>query len=301
MNCQETTAIMIAYLDQEVSPSERKRVCAHLAECASCRRELSALSTVQDRVRRSLHRQAAQAVPAPDAWARLQATLAGRGRSAHQVRIVQRLGPIALPIQTAFPGGSRVRKLILASLMTLALVFGVMATVPSVRAQVREMIDTWFHFQLPGGRSGVGVGWGEERQAFPPYMPTWLPEGLDLALTGGSTAPGAEYVEFEFHPAPRDKRDERFIRLIEGVGEAVPGLPTGREVTVNGQRAVFTNALSSRHEIQSDPPTPAGARLLAWYMGEIKIELVSNLTEPEMIAVAESLVPMQEGKGEWQR
>jgi hypothetical protein len=159
----------------------------------------------------------------------------------------------------------------------------------------------WFHFQLPGGRSGVGVGWGREGQAFAPYMPTWLPEGLDLALNGGSTAPGAEYFEFEFHPVPSRKGDDRFIRLIEGVGEAVPGLPEGRGATANGQRAVLTRELSSRHEIQSDPPTPAGARLLAWYIGEVKIELVSNLIEPEMIAVAESLVPMEEGKGEWQR
>lgn len=300
MNCQETVAIMVAYLDQEVSPSERKMVCAHLAECESCRRELSSLSTVQDCVRRSLHRQATQAVPAPDAWVRLQAKLADRARPAHQAQIAQWLRPIILSIRTVFLGGTLVRKVSLVSLVALALVFGVVTTVPAVRAQVREMIDTWFHFQLSGGRSGVGVGWGEEKQAFPPYMPTWLPEGLDLGMTGFSTAPGAEYVEFEFHPMPRHKGDDRFIRLIEGVGEAVPGLPEGREVTVNDRRAVFTRELSSRHEIQSDPPTPAGARLLAWYIGEIKIELVSNLSESEMIAIAESLVPMKEGKGEWQ-
>jgi hypothetical protein len=38
--------------------------------------------------------------------------------------------------------------------------------------------------------------------------------------------------------------------------------------------------------------------VLAWYVGEIKMELVSNLPEEEMVAVAESLVPMEEGKGE---
>lgn len=190
------------------------------------------------------------------------------------------------------------RRFVLVSLVTLALVGGVVITVPSVRAQVREMIDTWFHFQLPGGRSGVGIGFGGARQAFTPYLPTWLPEGLDLGLNGGSTMPGAEYVEFEFHPMPRRKGDDRFIRLVEGKGEAVPGLPEGREVMVHGQRAVFTSELSDRHEIQVDPPTPAGARLLAWYMDEIKIELVSNLPESEMIAVAESLVPMEEGIGQ---
>jgi len=298
MNCQETAAMMVAYLDQELSSSERKMVAAHLAECDSCRRELAALSTLQGRVRRSLHQQAAQAVPAPDAWVRLQATLTGAAQPVHPTRVARWLQSIVLSIRTVFLGGTMVRKFVLASLVALALVFGVLTTVPTVRAQVREMIETWFHFQLPGGRSGVGVGWGGERQAFAPYMPTWLPEGLDLGLSGGSTAPGAEYVEFEFHSMPRRKGDVRFIRLIEGVGEAVPGLPEGREVTVNSQQAVFTSELSDRHEIQSDPPTPAGARLLAWYMGEVKIELVSNLSESEMIAVAESLVPMEEGIGQ---
>jgi hypothetical protein len=117
-------------------------------------------------------------------------------------------------------------------------------------------------------------------------------------LTGGTTAPGAEYWEFEFHPTSRRRRDERFIRLIEGVGENVPGLPAGKEARVGDQVAVLTNNLEPRHEIASDPPTPAGARVLAWTIGEVKIELVSNLPESEMIAVAESLVSMQEGRGD---
>jgi hypothetical protein len=231
MNCQETTAMMVAYLDQELSPSERKMVAAHLAECDSCRRELAALSAVQGRVRRSLHQQAVEAVPASDAWVRLQATLAA-ARPAYPARIAAGLQSIVLSIRTMFLGGTLMRRFVLVSLVTLALVGGVVITVPSVRAQVREMIDTWFHFQLPGGRSGVGIGFGGARQAFSPYLPTWLPEGLDLGLNGGSTMPGAEYVEFEFHPMPRRKGDDRFIRLVEGKGEAVPGLPEGREVMV---------------------------------------------------------------------
>jgi hypothetical protein len=190
------------------------------------------------------------------------------------------------------------RQFVLISLLTLVLVSGVAVAIPPVRAQVQEMIDVWFHFRLPGGRSSVGLGFGGAPHAFQPYMPTWLPEGLDLGMTGGTTAPGVEYVEFEFHPMPPRKGDERFIRLVEGKGEALPGLPEGREVTVNGQRAVFTSELHDRHEIQVDPPTPIGAQVLSWTLGEIQIELVSNLPEEEMIAVAESLVPMEEGKGE---
>lgn len=295
MNCQETTAMMVAYLDQELSPSERRMAAAHLADCEACRRELAALSTLRDRVRRSLHEQAAQAVPAPDAWTRLQGAL-GAAQPAYPTRIAAWLQSIVLSIRGPFLGGTRMRRFVLVSLVTLALLSGVVIAVPPVRAQVQEMIEAWFHFQLPGGRSGVGIGFGGARHAFRPYLPSWLPEGLDLSLNGGTSAPGVEYVEFEFHPMPPRKGDERFIRLIEGKGEALPGLPEGREITVNGQRAVFTSELSDRHEIQVDPPTPAGARVLSWTMGEIQIELVSNLPEAEMIAVAESLVPMEEGK-----
>ena len=188
------------------------------------------------------------------------------------------------------------RRFALTTLVVLALLLGTVTVVPSVRAQVREMIDTWFHFRFPGERSSIGLGWGGDARAFRPYVPSWLPEGLDVGLNGGTSEPGAEYVEFEFHPMPRRKGDERFIRLIEGKGEAVPGLPEGREFTIHGQPAVFTDELNDRHQVQVDPPTPAGARLLAWYIGEIKIELVSNLSEAEMIAVAESMVPMEEGK-----
>jgi len=298
MSCQETTVMMVAYLDQELSPPERKRMAAHLVGCEACRRELAALSTLQGGVRRSLQQQVAQAVPAPDAWGRLQDALAGADQPMRPTQTAAWPQSIARSIGALFLGGSLMRRFVLVGLLTLALVGGVVIAVPPVRAQVQEMIDAWFHFQLPGGRSGVGIGFGGARQAFTPYMPAWLPEGLDVGMSGGTTAPGAEYVEFEFHPMPRRNDDDRFIRLIEGVGEAVAGLPKGREVTINGQRAVFTSELSERHEIQVDPPTPAGARLLAWYVGEIKMELVSNLPEEEMIAVAESLVPMEEGKGE---
>jgi anti-sigma factor RsiW len=77
---------MVAYLDQELSPTERQMAAAHLAGCEACQRELAALSMLRNRVRRSLHQQGAQAVPAPDAWARLQGAL-GTARPAYPTRI----------------------------------------------------------------------------------------------------------------------------------------------------------------------------------------------------------------------
>jgi hypothetical protein len=38
--------------------------------------------------------------------------------------------------------------------------------------------------------------------------------------------------------------------------------------------------------------------LLTWFMGEIRIEMLSNLPVAEMLQVAESLEPMQYSEGE---
>ena len=54
MNCKRVNRRLLAYLDGEVSPRERKRIQAHLSTCPSCRRELVAMATVQSRLRHGL-------------------------------------------------------------------------------------------------------------------------------------------------------------------------------------------------------------------------------------------------------
>ena len=130
-----------------------------------------------------------------------------------------------------------VKRFALITLLALALLTGFAAAIPSVRAQVQERIEAWFHFQLPGGRSGVGIGWGEGERAFPPYLPEWLPEGLDLGLTGGTTVPGAEYVEFEIHPMPRRRASVQCLlagTLSPGTEKCCPARAMAVFYTVRG-------------------------------------------------------------------
>ena len=75
MNCERTQSLLVAYLDGEVTPSERTLIQAHLSNCTVCQQELTLLSTARSRVRSMLQRRAVYAVPSAEAWNRLEATL----------------------------------------------------------------------------------------------------------------------------------------------------------------------------------------------------------------------------------
>ena len=75
MNCENVQFLLLAYLDGEVTPSERALILAHLSGCTVCQQELDLLSTARGQVRSALQRRAIQAVPSRDAWSRLEARL----------------------------------------------------------------------------------------------------------------------------------------------------------------------------------------------------------------------------------
>ncbi len=75
MNCEQVQALLVAYLDGEVTPSERALVQAHLSGCTVCQQEFALLSTARSRVRSVLQRRAVHAVPSQEAWSRLEARL----------------------------------------------------------------------------------------------------------------------------------------------------------------------------------------------------------------------------------
>jgi hypothetical protein len=75
MNCEEAQALLLGYLDGEVTPSERTLILAHLSGCSVCQQELDLLSTARSQVRSALQRRAVHAVPSREAWSRLEARL----------------------------------------------------------------------------------------------------------------------------------------------------------------------------------------------------------------------------------
>ena len=322
MNCREVQERLVAYLDGEVAPSERALIRAHLAGCDACGRELAALSATQNRVRRSLQVRAAQAAPSPQAWSRLQARLAGEARPSLSwlPAWLQRLAPDVGRISQNFQlrGGITMKKgFAFATLVALVIALGTVAFVPSVRAQVGEAIARWFHFhheyEVPGGEVAVEM-WGQAE--FTPLYPTYLPSGV------------RHFLEGNVKDKPEALRqvygsEDWFVEIIQTKALADRALPTGREVTVNDQQGVLVRGLSGAFElipeikveevkvIGTPPATPIGIRRLSgisipyddgkrliWYVGDVRLEMLSNLPEEEMLKIAESMVPAEAGEGE---
>ena len=74
-SCGQVQSLLVAYVDGEVTPSERTLIQAHLSSCTVCQQELTLLSTARSRVRSMLQRRAVHAVPSAEAWSRLEAKL----------------------------------------------------------------------------------------------------------------------------------------------------------------------------------------------------------------------------------
>lgn len=87
MKCQEANELLIPYLNNEVTRSERELLQAHLAQCEPCWQTLSALSAAQQRLRTGLAETARHAEVPAQAWLRLRKAI----RSNPQPRLAFRL------------------------------------------------------------------------------------------------------------------------------------------------------------------------------------------------------------------
>jgi hypothetical protein len=68
MKCKEINELLVAYLDEEVTPEERQQIEAHLTSCQKCREELRLLASTRDSLRQVLHTRAAGVEPSPRVW-----------------------------------------------------------------------------------------------------------------------------------------------------------------------------------------------------------------------------------------
>lgn len=201
----------------------------------------------------------------------------------------------------------------LTTIAALVIALSVMAFVPSVQAQAVDILNTWFHFKSPGGEYEMALGGSME---FAPLHPTYLPAGLQnlgsgmISAVSGESAP----IELSYY------NNEQFVTITQTRAPADRTLPAGQEVTANGQPAVLVTGLEGTFEyglrIPEDavvetfgtPPAEPyrdhgtiayidGKRLI-WYVGDVKVEMLSNLPVEEMLRIAESLVPAEAGEGE---
>lgn len=290
MNCKEVQARILSYIHGEVTPSERRLIAAHLSGCPRCTAAVENTESVESQLRRHIQQRALRVAAPVSGWQALQVRLdqepapePGRADAVLR-RLFSRL---------SFSGW----RLAAAAFLLLLAVF---ALTPSVRAQVQAQIQQiaggWFHFSSPDGQSQAEIG---GFSAFIPYHAGYLPEGFQLSGMGGSSAPGVETITLGYN------RDEMFVDLAQSMGSDLRALPQGETVTVNGSAAVFVEGYaSSAGELQMKMPyisvvveyDYSRTNLLAWDAGDLRLELVSNLPQGEMVRIAGSLAPMQSGQ-----
>lgn len=209
------------------------------------------------------------------------------------------------------------KRVAFAAIVALVITTGIVAFVPSVRTQAGELVAKWFRIELPGGEAGFSVSETGESLEFTPLYPTYLPAGFRYSSVMVSGGP--EPFKLEFHS------DEQFVAVTQTKAPAGKPLPAGKEVMVDGQKGVLVTGLKGAFKggfrfrmfeeaitrQKGRPPTEPirihGERVsipyddgkrLVWYAGDVKVEMLSNLPEEEMLKVAESMMPAEAGEGE---
>ncbi len=147
MKCHAIQALLVAYLDREVTSSERALIQEHLAHCEVCRLELAALAATRDRVGASLQRRAAAATPSPDAWNHLQARVAQESQAlfvSPRTRLSGGVSTAGHLINRIFRGGMTVKRgfafAAVAGVLLLALA-SVMLLTNAAPASAQEIIE----------------------------------------------------------------------------------------------------------------------------------------------------------------
>jgi|WetSurMetagenome_2_1015567.scaffolds.fasta_scaffold192030_1 anti-sigma factor RsiW len=100
MKCGEVKDWLAAYLDGEVPLEGRKLIDAHLAGCEGCRKEMRALASAQELLRKTLLDKAAGVEPSPQAWERLSRQITPSGSAGYILTSLFRhpVWRVALPL-----------------------------------------------------------------------------------------------------------------------------------------------------------------------------------------------------------
>jgi type II secretory pathway pseudopilin PulG len=144
-SCGQVQSLLLAYLDGEVTPSERALILAHLSGCTVCQQELNLLSTARSQVRSTLQRRASQAVPSREAWSRLEARLTEAAQpSSRFTAWFSRKAPGAGHVfNQTFGGVTMQKRWILSSVVGVAvvLVLAALLVQTATPASARQILD----------------------------------------------------------------------------------------------------------------------------------------------------------------
>lgn len=292
MKCKEVQELIPAYLDGETAPSEKRLVQAHLATCTNCQKEFDAVDGMREDLQQHFQTTAAAVMPSAASWSNLEAVLPTKPPKRSSASLLRGSNPIA-----GWFSGLRLstQRAAIIALIVFLLVFAA----PPVLARLEPIFTNWFSFSSSDGENFTAIGGFD---AFVPYHAAYVPEGFDSSLLGTVTGQGIDSIEIGY-----DERVGGFFTLVQSVGDAVTGLPEGETASVGTNRAIIIRSFAtSAAEMQAARPEISivsnydytEVNYLAWFLGDIKVEIFSNQSLVEMIKVAESLEPMQASEGE---
>ncbi|MCX8062137.1 MAG: zf-HC2 domain-containing protein [Anaerolineales bacterium] len=313
MNCKQAQSLFLDYLDKTLSLRDENALQAHLGDCPECASELAALLETQYRLRYFLRTYAAGQVVSEQIWPDLQGRIDSLSPQSSARRIGQPLGLSSKEVFLSFFHPERKlamkAKIFLAILALTLVIFGVVLFTPNVWAQVSPILR-WFRFEGPAGGDEVSISLATE---FTPLRPSYLPPGFEAMAVGLN--PQVASLRYW-------NKSTGQILLIDQVlmvGEKTP-LPVGKNLTVNGQPAVLIEGLSGDLTFVQLTPTPVSpaltppqkseaqpleplsvndrveivkytnAKQLTWDIGNLRIQIVSNLPLEEILRIAESFV-----------
>ena len=328
MNCRDVTVLLVAYLDGEVTPSERRLIQVHLAGCASCQREQRATAATRERLSESLKMRAAWAAPSPQAWSRLQASLADEAQRPPD-RLLGWLTLSAPDARRPHPTTQGVtivkRRLALAALAVVLVTVAMGASIPAVRAQVQQ---GWTLVSVSGRAQFTSyVSPPSPIADFVPGVGTVVESGTGVVVaTTGSDQSGAMLdgvpkaldgvpKGLDGLPATQDgvteaiyQNGDQFRVVTVSKADGNSALPEGEKVSVNGRPAMLVKGFSGEYRQSlsnldgavgpngrpATLPTPVvikytNANQLSWIADGLRYEVLSNLPVDELLRVAADL------------
>jgi hypothetical protein len=176
----------------------------------------------------------------------------------------------------------------MAVFVSLLLAIVTIAAVPSFRARVGEALRAWFRLE----HREFAVELFGTRPEFIPLQPAYLPPGLSGA--GGVVATPKGLLVFFGDP-------EGKWLVVEEAAATAPAEPIeGKRVQVGGREAILFAASGSiripipgRRPVELRPLSYESAIALVYHVGDVRVRLISNLPEEELLKVAASLRPVE--------
>lgn len=275
MNCKDIQSILVSYLDNEISKSERGLILAHLEDCPDCKMELEKLAAFKNNLRQSLVQLANQQKPAVSAEDQLYARL-------RVLESLKRRGNLS--IKTFWKGISTTMKPVNAIAMTLILLFAAVFAVPVVRAQILSALSGWFVFEDANCTElRCGVLRMDSDFGYVPFNPTYMPEDFWNRGTLMEGEPGALTLGMFYTDG------KGFVAIIQKPEPTMFSLPTGKKVKVKDRPASLESGLQIELEWAPSLLQHSDVRRLTWVDQGVEIQILSDLPERKILQIAESM------------